>query len=157
MGPCVITTVKSFLRSGGIPSTLNYTYITLIPKYLALVKPQILDILTYTILSIRYYKGCWQIYFLPDLITPFQSVFVAGRMIQDNVLVDHEVFHYLQHRKGGGETECALKVDMQEVYDRVEWEFLLQSLERQGFGNNGVQWIRVFITTPTYKVLFNER
>lgn len=43
----------------------------------------------------------------------------------------HEVFHYLQDTKGGTRTECALKVDTQKAYDRVEWDFLLHSLERQ--------------------------
>lgn len=93
--------------------------------------------------------------YLLGLIIPLQSVFVAGRMIHDNVLVAHALFHYLQHRISGRKTECALKLDMQKVYDLAEWEFLIQSLERHDFGGRWIQWIRACIITPTYKVLVN--
>lgn len=87
--------------------------------------------------------------YLPDLITPFQSDFVASQTIQDNVLVEHEVFHYLQHMVDGRKEECALKVDMHKTYDRVKWEFLLKSLDKRGLVAKWIQWIRACITTPT--------
>lgn len=66
-------------------------------------------------------------------ITPFQSAFVAGRIIQDNIMVAHEVFHYLHSRPSTKRVECALKLDMENVYDRVEWDFITQTLTRRRF------------------------
>lgn len=33
-----------------------------------------------------------------SIITPQQSAFVGGRMIQDNLVVAHEAFHYLKKK-----------------------------------------------------------
>lgn len=50
-----------------------------------------------------------------------------------NILIAHQMFHFLKTRKwnrsGRSRTECALKMDMQKVYDRVEWDFLVKVLE----------------------------
>ncbi|XP_024162440.1 uncharacterized protein LOC112169614 [Rosa chinensis] len=56
--------------------------------------------------------------FLPSIISPFQSAFVPGRQIQDNILVAHEAFHYLKLRKNDDIEELALKLDMSKAYDR---------------------------------------
>jgi len=61
---------------------------------------------------------------LPILITEEQSAFVAGRQIQDNVLVVQEIIHQLKTRKRKSHFHAILKVDMQKAYDRVEWDFL---------------------------------
>lgn len=141
IGPDVITTVKAFLRSGAIPSTLNYIDIPLIPKVLS---PSYASYFRLISLCNFVYKNVskglanrLKVYLL-ELITLFQSAFVASWMIQDNILVMHEVFHQLQYQTGSGRTECALKVDMQKSYDRVKWVFLIKSLEKRGFGE---KWI----------------
>lgn len=93
--------------------------------------------------------------YLSDLITPFQNVFVSGRLIQDNIMVAHEFFHHLKSIRNTNKVECTLKVVMQKAYDRVEWDFLLKSLEKRGFGAQWIAWMKVCITTPTNQVLIN--
>lgn len=44
-------------------------------------------------------------------------------------MVAHELFHFQQKKKKGGKTYCALKIDMQKVYDRVDWRFLKETLQ----------------------------
>lgn len=43
-----------------------------------------------------------------------------GRQIQDNIVVAHEVFHFLKLRKSGYEFDMGVKVDMNKAYDRIE-------------------------------------
>lgn len=59
-----------------------------------------------------------------ELITPNQSAFVGRRLIQDNLIITHEVFHALKKQGKGGKDSVALKLDMSKAYDRLEWSFL---------------------------------
>lgn len=84
--------------------------------------------------------------YLPDLIAHFQSIFLTGRLIQDNIMVTHEIFHHLMSKSRSNK-----------VYDLVEYEFLLNSLERMGFGAQWIKWMHACITTLTYHVIVNGR
>ncbi len=68
-----------------------------------------------------------------NIISPFQNVLVKGRQIQDNILIAHEVFHWLKTKKKGLDWNMAIKVDMQKAYDRVEWSFLEGIMHKMGF------------------------
>lgn len=64
-------------------------------------------------------------------------------MIQDNVLVAHAEFHYLQTRQSKKKVECALNIDIQKVYERIEWYFLIKMMEQRGFQ---IRWVRTCIS-----------
>lgn len=61
---------------------------------------------------------------LPGIISPTQNAFVEGQQIQDDILVAHEVFHFLKLWKVKTKFELAMKIDMNKAYDRIEWDFL---------------------------------
>ncbi|KAA3485063.1 reverse transcriptase [Gossypium australe] len=78
-----------------------------------------------------FYKEHWVIYkiiskvfanrlkvILPMCISKHQSAFVPGRMIHDNVLIAHELIHYLRSPKNGPNKGCVVKLDMSKAYDR---------------------------------------
>lgn len=92
--------------------------------------------------------------YLSDLITPYQSAFVACRMIKDNIMVAHEAFHYLQTQQCKKKAKCGLKINMQKTYDHVEFEFLIKLLERRGFHT---QWIKACIYSIFYRILVNGK
>lgn len=75
---------------------------------------------------------------LRKIITEHQRAFVPGRMIQDNILIVHEAFHYLKNRSNV-KPEFAVKLDMNKAYDRVEWDFLEAVLTKLNFHQG---WIR---------------
>lgn len=83
---------------------------------------------------------------LPNLITFFQSVFVSGRFIHDNTFIAHEIFHHLKTNKAGGREECAMKLDMNKAYYRVEWTFLIKTLKKLGVLRTWCKWIDECIT-----------
>lgn len=78
-------------------------------------------------------------------------------MIQDNNIIVHEVLHHLRNQKKGQKVECAVKLDMQKVYDRVEWDFLLEVLMHKGFSPRWIGWIKQCISTVSYTVLVNGK
>lgn len=54
------------------------------------------------------------------LISFSHNAFVKGRQIQDNILVAHEVFHFLKLRKVKMKFELVMKIDTNKVYDMIE-------------------------------------
>lgn len=73
------------------------------------------------------------------LISPNQSAFVPGRLIQDNILIAHEAFHSLKLKKGGQVGYMAVKLDFNKAYDRIEWDFLVAVLQKMGFHPKWIQ------------------
>ncbi|XP_050378368.1 uncharacterized protein LOC126795602 [Argentina anserina] len=79
---------------------------------------------------------------LPSLISKQQNAFVPGRLIQDNLILAHEAYHYLKLKRSKKGHEFALKLDMQKAYDRVEWDFLEAALLKFGFS---LAWVRLIM------------
>ena len=74
---------------------------------------------------------------LAAVIDDFQSAFVPGRLITDNVLVAFETMHCIDQRKKGKEALMAIKLDMNKAYDRVKWVYLEAMIERWVFMISG--------------------
>jgi hypothetical protein len=91
---------------------------------------------------------------LPELISPNQSAFVQGRLITDNTIIAHEIFHFFTHsssKKG----YVGIKTDMAKAYDRVEWDFLKATLDSMGFPPNITNIVMKCVTTVTFSILIN--
>lgn len=127
VGTKVYKVVCSFFVGGYLLKEFNQTNLVLIPKVgnptnLSQFRPIslcnfIAKIIT-KILANRLKKV------LGSLISPNQSAFVPGRLIQDNILIAHEAFHSLKLKKGGQVGYMAVKLDFNNAYDRIEWDFL---------------------------------
>ena len=68
---------------------------------------------------------------LPRLMSPWQTGFVLGRGIVNNILITQELCHDLDRKLV--HPNIILKLDMEKAYDRVEWSFLLFMLRKFGF------------------------
>ncbi|XP_010682145.3 uncharacterized protein LOC104897032 [Beta vulgaris subsp. vulgaris] len=97
----------------------------------------------------------------PDGFTPFfyqkywsLGAFVPERLIQDNILLAHEVFHSFKNKKGR-EGWVAIKLDMEKAYDRLEWSYVLACLRKLGFCEKWVSWVEQCITTVSFSVPVN--
>lgn len=56
---------------------------------------------------------------LDSCISEQQRAFIPNRLIQDNSIIVHEAFHYLKNKRASNKCEVALKMDMNEAYDRL--------------------------------------
>lgn len=114
--------VQQFFRSGHLLRQLNHTFLVLIlkvdhPTMIAHFRLISLCNVAYKVISkilATRLKGV-----IKKLISPFQTAFVPGRSIQENVIVGQEVLHSMKSkRKRKG--LFALKLDMERAYDRMD-------------------------------------
>lgn len=76
-------------------------------------------------------------------------------MIHGNVLIIHELMHYLQSSKTGPNKGFIVKLDMSKADDRVEWDFLEKVLVRLGFPSGWVAKIIDCVRSVKYFVKCN--
>lgn len=93
--------------------------------------------------------------FLSQCINKNQSAFVPGRQILDNVILSHELMHFLKNRRHGRVGFMAVKLDMSKAYDRVEWKFLKAIMEKMRFCSTWIGWILSYISSVTYSFNIN--
>ena len=57
---------------------------------------------------------------LPTIISPYQSAFIPGRLIIDNILTPYETLHTMHTQMWSKVGYMGIKLDMSKAYDRVE-------------------------------------
>lgn len=70
---------------------------------------------------------------LYHIVTPTESVFILNKLITDNIIIGHECLHKIRHNKGKKKYWVAFKLDINKVYDRVEYSFLQNTIHKLGF------------------------
>ncbi|KAK4255495.1 hypothetical protein QN277_008493 [Acacia crassicarpa] len=140
----VCSMVNDFFAGRSVLDGINMTNITLIPKvhkpeHVSQFRPIGLCNFSYKIISKIMANRMRPL--LDMCISQNQSAFVPGRCIHDNIIIAHEVYHYLRRKYSGGKYEFALKMDMSKAYDRVEWDFIENVLLRFGFCSKWVSLV----------------
>lgn len=144
-------------ESGTIPNGLNKSIICLLPKGVA---PESLSQFRPISLCNVLMKVVTKVLanrlksVMPKLTGKYQSSFVPGRSITDNIVIAQEMVHSLSKRKGkkGG---FILKVDLEKAYDRVDWGYLEEVLQVTCFQPTLVWLILQYITLVSLSVSWN--
>ena len=156
--PEIMQEVADFFERGELDRQLNHTNLCLIPKVypptgMSQFRPIALCNVSYKIISKILVNRLKR--HLGSIITENQTAFIPGRMITNNILVAHEIFHSLKARKRQAKSYMAIKTDITKAYDRLEWSFLEEIMERMGFERKWIRWIMACVRTVNYSVLIN--
>ncbi|KAH9680916.1 reverse transcriptase domain-containing protein [Citrus sinensis] len=154
----VLSTCLHILNNQGDVAPLNHTYIALIPKKgkprkVTNFRPISLCNVIYRIVAKAIANRLKHV--LPNIISPMQSAFIPNRLITDNIIVGYECLHKIRHCKGRKNGLVALKLDVSKAYDRLEWEFLEQTMKSLGFSQNWISLIMRCISSVTSSVIVN--
>jgi hypothetical protein len=100
----------------------NHTFIALIPKKLGAssvhqFRPISFCNIIYKIISKLLANKLKPL--LDKVISPFQTAFVPGRLIQDNSILEHEMLHTFKQKRGRGGL-MAINIDMEKAFDKME-------------------------------------
>lgn len=158
VGDDVYRDVRAFFETSYLHPRQNETHIRLIPKNTGAkrvsdYRPIALCNTHYKIIAKIISKRLKPL--LHSVISPYQSAFVPGRAISDNVLITHEIMHYLRKSEAKKHVSMAVKTDMSKAYDRIEWSFLEKVLQRMGFHETLKGWIMECVSSVSYSYLIN--
>ncbi|KAK3221908.1 hypothetical protein Dsin_008933 [Dipteronia sinensis] len=156
VGEDFINAIQEFFRSGLLLKELNATILALVPKVpnpskMKDFRPISCCNTLYKIIAkiiANRIKPC-----LPDIISPSQSAFVAGRCIGDNILLVQELMR--NYHKNASCPRLALKMDLMKAFDMVDWGFLLETLAAFHFPPKVIIWIKACLTTPKFSISIN--
>ncbi|KAI8478584.1 hypothetical protein Bbelb_436820 [Branchiostoma belcheri] len=87
-----------------------------------------------------------------EVVHPNQSCGIPGRSIEDSVTLLRDVAEYVNSKN----LPCVfLALDQEKAFDRVDHRYMVEVLDKLGFGPNFQRWIRALYTNVTSKVLVN--
>ena len=80
---------------------------------------------------------------LPDIVSEFQSCCIMGRDIADTTASIRDVIDLIEQDNLEG---YLVKIDQQNAFDRIDHKYLFHVLEKFGFGEKCVNWVKIFYT-----------
>ncbi|PKI67924.1 hypothetical protein CRG98_011520 [Punica granatum] len=155
--PLLLAATKSFFTSGFILKEWNNTFICLIPKRQGAsnfkdFRPISLCNVCYKVISKIIADRLKPL--LDRIISPNQTAFIEGRWINENDLLAQEILHTMRKtraRRGW----IGLKIDFTKAFNKLEWSFVIKTMEKLGFHSTFVSWIYQCISTSTFSILLN--
>lgn len=158
LNPKIFKKIQGFLDDNSWDRIHNHTNICLLPKVegpttMTDFRPIALCNVSYKIISKILVNRLKK--HLSNIVSANQVAFTPGRMISDNIIIAHELFHALKARKRQSKCYMALKTDITKAYDKLEWGFLEETMRRMGFAGKWIHWIMACVTTVSYSVLIN--
>lgn len=152
----VCLVVNDFFLTGKILREINITSIYLTPKvivpaYIGNFRPIACCSVLYKCISKLMCKKLSQ--FLPEIISPNQGAFVAGRSILHNLLMCQDIIKH--YNRGTTRPSCMMKLDLKKAYDTFEWKFIEEIMLELGFPPFFVNLVMTCLSTTQYSILIN--
>lgn len=91
---------------------------------------------------------------LPKIVSSNQGAFVLGRKLHHQAILAQELVHVL-HKSKAKDGYVAVKVDMRQAYDRIEWVFIKETLKKLGVFSTLIFWIMECVKIPTFSNILN--
>ena len=137
----ILEMFKEFYVQRSFAKSLNTTFLVLIPKKggaedLGDFRPISLLGGLYKLLAKVLANRLKKV--LGKVVSEDQNAFMKGRQILDVSLIANEVVEFWQKRKEKG---LICKLDIEKVYDNINWNFLMKVLHKMGFGPRWMEWI----------------
>ncbi|XP_042023118.1 uncharacterized protein LOC121770454 [Salvia splendens] len=154
VGRDVVEAIAQFFNGAYLPRSVTATNIVLIPKkaspetwadYRPISLCNVFNKIITKVLTARLAP------YLPQVISPNQSGFVKGRLLNDNVLLAQEMFHEIARCSPA--PNVAIKIDMAKAYDMIQWDFLIKVLCRMGFPEAWISLIERCVGSCWFSVL----
>lgn len=155
LSPLLQALFNESLSAGHLPPTLCQAIITVLPKkdknplLCGSYRPISLLNVDYKILA--KILACRLEEVLSQIISPDQTGFIRGRNSTANV---RRLLNII-HTPPGLSTEFVLSLDAEKAFDRVEWDFLFGVLQKFGFGDGFISWIKLLYSNPLASVITN--
>lgn len=91
---------------------------------------------------------------LNKIISSAQCSFIPGRHSSDNIVVAKEVIHTMRNLRGS-KSFMATKIDLEKAYDRLNWDFLQETLKDIGLKDWLINLIMACVSSCSMQVLWN--
>lgn len=90
---------------------------------------------------------------ISTIIDENQSTFIPRRIIHDNIMMTQELVR--GYGRKNISPRCMVQMDIQKVYDIVEWKTLTHIMYELGFPQMFINWILACVTTVLYRFSIN--
>ena len=77
---------------------------------------------------------------MPNLIAKDQSGYIKQRYIGVNARIVNDIIDHCEKNQQPGAILC---LDFEKAFDSLDWDFMILSLKKYGFGENFINWINI--------------
>lgn len=148
-----------FFESGVLAEGMNDAMLVLIPKVL---KPEIIMLFRPISLFNVLFKIITKAMVLRlkklmlKIIGQAQASFIEGRLSSDNIVIVQEAVHSMRRKKGRSGW-MLLKLDLENTYDRIRWDFLEDTLYAAKLPHIWIKCTMECVTNPGMSLLWNGK
>ncbi|CAI5643337.1 unnamed protein product [Oreochromis niloticus] len=156
LAPLLLSVYNESFEHGLLPPTLSQALITVLlkkgkdPTSCTSYRPISLLNVDVKVLAKILAVGLEKV--LPTIISDEQNGFIKGRQLFFNVRM---LLNVILSQHSTTNPEVVISHDAEKAFDRVEWSFLFAVLQRFGFKDRFISWIRLLYKAPQASVYTN--